>query len=59
MFSERALWAAHSVVYAITVNTNIFLLYMIERFIRKSKPAEFRCVKDPILGHKVPNIVLL
>ena len=49
----------HVIVYAITVYTNIFLLYMIERFIRKSKPAEIRCVKDPILGHKVPNIVLL
>ena len=57
-FSDRVVYAAHAIEYIIVVYTNIFFLYLIQRFIKQSTSASVS-VKDPILDRDVPNIVLL
>ena len=57
-YGKLVLYSAQSIQYTILVYTNIFLLYLIEKFTRENTKAIDQ-VNDPILGKKVPNIVLL
>ena len=56
--NDKMVYAAASAQYTVLVYTNIFLLYLISRFVKEHRQDADQ-VKDPILGRKVPNIVLL